>query len=102
MIERNQVDVGITSFYANSGRGQVVDFSPILEVAYFDKSICIKCKIDRNKFFVKFPGRESVGVFMFLKGFSNDTWLAPAVFIFVIPAFLCLTYMVTLVTKVSN
>ena len=40
MIERNQVDVGITSFYANSGRGQVVDFSLILEVAeYFDKSI---------------------------------------------------------------
>ena len=57
MIERNEVDVGITSFYANSDRGQVVDFSPILEVAeYFDKSICIKCMIDRNKCFVKFPG----------------------------------------------
>ena len=57
MIERNEVDVGVTSFYANSDRGQVVDFSPILEVAeYFDKSICIKCMIDRNKCFVKFPG----------------------------------------------
>ena len=33
MLERNEVDVGVTSFYANSERAQVSDFSPILEIA---------------------------------------------------------------------
>ena len=58
--------------------------------------ICIHTEflLHRNKFFVKFPGRELGGVFVFLKGFSNDAWLALAVFIVVIPAFLYFTYMV--------
>ena len=33
MIERNEVEVGITSFYANSDRATVADFSPILDYA---------------------------------------------------------------------
>ena len=33
MIEREEVEIGITSFYANSERAEVVDFSPILDYA---------------------------------------------------------------------
>lgn len=33
MIERSEVDFGITSFFQNSERKEVVDFSPILDAA---------------------------------------------------------------------
>ena len=33
MLERKEIDVGITSFYANSDRATVADFSPILDYA---------------------------------------------------------------------
>lgn len=35
MIERKEVDIGITSFYATSERAEVVDFSPILDYAEY-------------------------------------------------------------------
>ena len=35
MIERNEVDIAVGSFYANSERAQVSDFSPILEIAEY-------------------------------------------------------------------
>ena len=35
MIERGEVEVGLTSFYANSERAEVVDFSPILDYAEY-------------------------------------------------------------------
>ena len=37
MIERNEVDIAVGSFYANSERAQVSDFSPILEIAEYIK-----------------------------------------------------------------
>ena len=35
MIERREVEIGITSFYATSERAEVVDFSPILDYAEY-------------------------------------------------------------------
>ena len=43
MIERGEVEMGITSFFANRDRAEVTDFSPVLRVT-------------ENKLFIKFPG----------------------------------------------
>ena len=48
----------------------------------------------RNKFFINFPGRDLGGILAFLKGFRNDAWLALAIFIFVVPGFLFLFYLI--------
>ena len=37
MIERNEVDIAVGSFYANTERAQVSDFSPILEITEYIK-----------------------------------------------------------------
>ena len=35
MIEREEVDVGVTSFFATVKRQEVVDFSPIIDYAEY-------------------------------------------------------------------
>ena len=71
-----------------------LQFLKLLSISRKISKCCLQFVFNRNKFFVKFPGRELGGYFAFLKGFSNDVWLALAVFIVVIPAFLYFTYMV--------
>ena len=44
----------------------------------------------RNKFFIKFPGRDLGGVLTFLQGFRQDAWIASLVYILLLPAFLSL------------
>ena len=46
----------------------------------------------RNKFFIKFPGRDLGGVLAFLKGFRNDAWLACGLFVFILPGALYLIH----------
>ena len=48
----------------------------------------------RNKFFIKFPGRDLGGVFAFLKGFRTDAWIALIILVFALPAFLFIVYLV--------
>ena len=38
MVHRGEVDVGVTSFFANKERAEVVDFSPVLGYAKLDNS----------------------------------------------------------------
>ena len=38
MVARNEVMIGVSSFYATQQRGEVVDFSTILDYAEYDKS----------------------------------------------------------------
>ena len=41
MIERQEVDVGVTSFFATVKRQEVVDFSPIIDYAEYARWIII-------------------------------------------------------------
>ena len=86
MIERGEVQMGITSFFSNRERAEVTDFSPVLRVT-------------ENKFFIKFPGRDLGGFLAFLQGFTSDAWLGSAVFILFLPAGL---YTIHLVLKYFN
>lgn len=49
---------------------------------------------NRNKIFIKFPGRDLGGVFAFLKGFRNETWVALILLVFSLPTCLFLVYLV--------
>ena len=40
MIERNEIDIGVTSIFATSQRKTVVDFSPTLEYAEYRTGRC--------------------------------------------------------------
>ena len=80
MIERGEVEMGITSFFSNRDRAEVTDFSPVLRVT-------------ENKLFIKFPGRDLGGFLAFLQGFTNDAWLASAGLILVVPGFLYIIHL---------
>ena len=80
MIERGEVEMGITSFFSNRDRAEVTDFSPVLRVT-------------ENKLFIKFPGRDLGGFLAFLQGFTNDAWLASGCLILVVPGFLYLIHL---------
>ena len=80
MIERGEVEMGITSFFANRDRAEVTDFSPVLRVT-------------ENKLFIKFPGRDLGGFLAFLQGFTNDAWLASGGLILVVPGFLYIIHL---------
>ena len=56
------------------------------------KNIITKCH--RNYLFIQFPGRDLGGILTFLKGFRNETWVACAIFVFIIPAFLYGFYLI--------
>ena len=48
----------------------------------------------RNKFFIKFPGRDLGGLLAFLKGFRSDAWVACLVYILLWPAVFSVTNLV--------
>ena len=98
MIERDEVDIGVTDFYANRERAEVTDFSVIIGYAelvgkYLKFSMFLNI-LFRNRFFIKFPGRDFGGVLSFLKGFRNDAWLALSLFVCILPVFLYLYYQI--------
>ena len=73
MIERQEVDIGVTSFFATVKRQEVVDFSPIIDYAEYKLDDYIKSLLSRkcpprNRMFIKFPGRDLNGFLGFLKG----------------------------------
>ena len=73
MIEREEVDVGVTSFFATVKRQEVVDFSPIIDSAEYRRNNYIESLLSRkypprNRMFIKFPGRDLNGFLGFLKG----------------------------------
>ena len=80
MIERGEVEMGITSFFSNRDRAEGTDFSPVLRVT-------------ENKLFIKFPGRDLGGFLAFLQGFTNDAWLASGGLILVVPGFLYIIHL---------
>jgi hypothetical protein len=38
MVARNEVNIGVSSFYATQQRGEVVDFSTILDYAEYEST----------------------------------------------------------------
>ena len=97
MILRDEVQIGVTDFWANKERSEVVDFSPILAVSEYYSSFksVLRTTIfscSRVKFFVKYPGRDLGGLFLFLKGFRADTWIGFLLLLLVLPISLYLVY----------
>ena len=91
------MEIGVTDFYANQERAEVSDLSAIIGFAEYESSVLLTyfhCFENRNKIFIKFPGRDLGGVFAFLKGFRNDAWVALILLVFSLPTFLFLVYLV--------
>ena len=70
---RDEADIAVSSFFATKDRGEVVDFSVIMEYAEFWLPSPHKDKLNisnilRNKFFIKYPGRNLGGYMAFLRG----------------------------------
>ena len=72
MILRDEADIAVSSFFATKDRGEVVDFSVIMEYAEFwlppNQYKLNISNISRNKFFIKYPGRNLGGYMAFLRG----------------------------------
>ena len=73
MILRDEADIAVSSFFATKDRGEVVDFSVIMEYAEFWPPPLHQDKLNisnifRNKFFIKYPGRNLGGYMAFLRG----------------------------------
>ena len=50
--------------------------------------------ICRNKFFIKFPGRNLGGFWAFFQPLTMDAWLVCLIFLIVVPGFLFICYKV--------
>ena len=48
--------------------------------------------IFRNRFFIKYPGRDLKGFLGFLQGFTRDAWYASLLLMLVLPLFLTITW----------
>ena len=98
MVSRNEVTIGVSSFFATKERGEVVDFSTILDYAEYwtmsvnsFKTVVISL---RNKFFIKFPGRNLGGVLAFFQPLTIDAWLVCLLFLIVVPGILFVCFKV--------
>ena len=98
MIQRDEVDLAPCSFYLTAERKEVVDFSVTLD--YAELIIINKVNINnlfyinRNKLFIKFPGRDIGGFWGLFKPLALESWLAILMFSIVVPGFLFLCYTV--------
>ena len=117
MIERDEIDIGVTSIFATSQRKTVVDFSPTLEYAEYSTGRCWRqCSV---YFIILGIGSSSnslveismgslvlckvaiqqeidniLNISYYIPGFSKDAWVAAMATLLVVPLFL------TLVSKV--
>ena len=96
MIHRDEVDLAPCSFYLTAERKEVVDFSVTLDYAelvlHFSFDLLLYQIVFRNKFFVKFPGRDIGGFWGLFKPLALESWLAILLFAIVLPAFLFFCY----------
>ena len=81
LVQREEVQFGVTAFFASQGRAQAVELSVIIDYA-------------ENNFFIKNPGRDVGGVFGFMSGFRADAWIACSVLLLALPVLLGVFYFV--------
>ena len=96
MVSRMEVNIGVCSFYATQERGEVVDFSTILDYAEYGINLFYSYTFwfIRNKFFIKFPGRNLGGFWAFFQPLTVDAWLVCLLFLIVVPGFLFVCFKV--------